>query len=476
MSSQTCYQSKTQNSKTNPQMVAIMVPFPMQGHLNEALHLSHLINSYGIPVHYVGYTPYNHQAKLRLHGRDTENLSKIHFHDLQLPTLNSIPPNQEGQIKFHEHLQPLFDASLSLRQPMFQLLKELSSKYTRIVVIHDTLMAFAVQDVKLIPNAEAFALHTVSAFTIFFYMWESLNEKPFQLDSNIPKYIPSNEGCFTPEFADFVAKQHKILNFESGRLYNTSRLIEGKYMDLLGELPVNLKKRLFAVGPLNPVQIKPGNKDNKHRCLDWLDKQEVNSVIYVSFGTATTMTDDQIRELASGLEKSGQKFIWVLRDADKFGAFGQVESPRLLPQLPEGYEERVRKKGLVIREWAPQLEILAHPSTGGFLSHCGWNSCMESISMGVPIAAWPMHYDQPKNSVLVTQVLGIGTLVRDWGDRTNVIASTTIENVVVKLMMSEEGREIRRRAAELGRRVQESVAKGGSSRLEVDNFIAHITR
>ncbi|KAL9232593.1 hypothetical protein vseg_007688 [Gypsophila vaccaria] len=466
----------SQNSKTNPQVVAIMVPFPMQGHLNEALHLSHLIASYGIPVHYVGYTPYNHQARLRLHGRDTESLSEIHFHDLELPTLNSIPPNQDDQIKFPAHLQPLFDASLRLRQPMFQLLQEFSSKFMRIVVIHDTLMASTVQDVKLIPNAETFALHCVSAFSIFFYIWESLNEKPFQLNSDIPQYIPSNDGCFTTAFVDFVAKQHNVLNFESGRLYNTSRLIEGKYMDLLGKLPVNLKKRLFAIGPLTPVQIEPRNKDNKHRCLEWLDKQEVNSVIYVSFGTATTMKDNQIKELASGLEKSGQKFIWVLRRADKLDVLGQVESTSLFPQLPEGYEERLANRGLVVREWAPQLEILAHPSTGGFVSHCGWNSCMESISMGVPIAAWPMHSDQPKNSALVTQVLGIGTLVRDWGDRTNVVASSTIENVVVKLMMSEEGREMRKRAAELGSMVRESVAKGGASRSEVDNFIAHITR
>ena len=71
-------------------------------------------------------------------------------------------------------------------------------------------------------------------------------------------------------------------------------------------------------------------------------------------------------------------------------------------------EERTKGKGMVVREWVPQVKILGHPSTGGFMSHCGWNSCVESISMGVPIAAWPMHADQPFNAVLITKVLKVG--------------------------------------------------------------------
>lgn len=90
------------------------------------------------------------------------------------------------------------------------------------------------------------------------------------------------------------------------------------------------------------------------------------------------------------------------RDADRGNFFaGDVKSAG----LPEGYEERIKDVGLVVRDWAPQLEILAHPSTGGFMTHCGWNSCLESITMGVPIAAWLMHSDQPKNAYLVTEIL-----------------------------------------------------------------------
>ncbi|XP_021724160.1 zeatin O-glucosyltransferase-like [Chenopodium quinoa] len=455
-------------------VAAVMVPFPMQGHLNETLHLSNLIASYGIPVHFVGSTTHNHQAKLRLHGWDPENTSKIQFHDLQLPPLTSVTPKFDPHTTFPGHLQPLFDASFHLRQPVFQLLQELSTKFRRIIIIHDTLIATVVQDVKLIPNAESYALHSVSAFAIFFYIWESITNKPFQLDSDIPNNIPSSEGCFTPEFADYAAKQYKVLNFESGRIYNTCRPIEGRYMDLLEKLPTNANKKLFAIGPLNPVEVKGRYTYNRHQCLEWLDKQEKDSVIYISFGTSTSMTKEQIIELAVGLERSRQKFLWVVRSADEVELSAEGDVKR--PQLPEGYESRIQDRGMVVRDWAPQLEVLAHPSTGGFMSHCGWNSCMESISMGVPIAAWPMHSDQPRNTILVTQVQKFGIEVRDWAQRNELVTSTTIENAVRKLMISKEGEEMRKQAAELGGIVRGSNATGGSSRLEMDSFIAHITR
>jgi cis-zeatin O-glucosyltransferase len=132
--------------------------------------------------------------------------------------------------------------------------------------------------------------------------------------------------------------------------------------------------------------------------------------------------------------------------------------------------------GLVVRDWAPQLEILSHPSTGGFMSHCGWNSTLESISMGVPIAAWPMHSDQPRNSVLITQVFKVGLVVKDWAKRDELIAASDIENAVRTLMETKEGDEMRERAMDLKNAIRISLQEGGVSRMEMDSFIAHITR
>ncbi|KAJ0611007.1 putative trans-zeatin O-beta-D-glucosyltransferase [Helianthus annuus] len=170
---------------------------------------------------------------------------------------------------------------------------------------------------------------------------------------------------------------------------------------------------------------------------------------------------------------SDQKFVWVVREADK----GDVFSDDIIRvKLPEGFEDRVKDRGLVVREWAPQLDILAHPSIGGFMSHCGWNSCIESMSMGVPIVAWPMHSDQPNNAILVTNILKIGFLVKDWCRREEVVASAAVEKAVRKLMGTNEGEEMRKRAVALGREVRKYVIDGGITQTELGSFIAHITR
>ncbi|XP_021741032.1 zeatin O-xylosyltransferase-like [Chenopodium quinoa] len=468
----------------NPQVVVVMVPLPIQGHLNQLLHLSHLITSYGIPVHYAGSSIHNHQAKLRLNGWDTQNLTKINFHDFELPPYDSPPPNADLLVPFPQHFQPLLEASMHLRQPVSNLLQQLSVKYNRVVVIHDILMAYVVQDIKLISNGETYNFIPTSAFTFFADAWSSIPEKdrPFQLDSNdILEGIPAIDGCHTQAMTEFALNQVKLLGFESGWIYNTSRVIDGRYVQLLERLSLTTPHiKYFALGPFHPVVIKSESGENKHHCLKWLDVQEKGSVIYVSFGSTTSLTDDQIEELANGLERCGEKFIWVLRKEDSNNVFVDADKKKK-PQLPEGYDERVKDRGIVVKDWAPQLEILAHPSVGGFMSHCGWNSCMESISMGVPILAWPMHSDQPKNAFLVSNVIRTGTspgppLVRDWEHRGEIVKSSTIENVVKILMASQEGKKIKNRAAKLGDDVRRSVAEGGVSGLERDAFIAHISR
>lgn len=475
MESQSCCQNGNQKGQKSAEVAVVMVPFLAQGHLNQFLHLSHhLVASYGIPVHYAGSAIHNRQAKLRFHGWDPETSNRIEFHDLQLPPYSSPSPNPNAATHFPAHLQPLFDASMQLREPLFQVCRDLSTKFRRIVIIHDSIVGSIVQDVKLIPNAEAYVLVPTSAFQTSMGITKNLTEKPFQLDPDIPTNIPSNEGCFTSEFLDFAYKQIELLDFQSGKLFNTCRVIEARYLELLERLPIYGNMKTFAIGPLNPVQIRRTSEKQRHECLDWLDKQEENSVIYVSFGSTTAMTDEQITELAKGLEQSGQKFIWVLRKADKGDIFMGDEEGR--PQQPEGYEERVKDRGMVVRDWAPQLEILGHPSTGGFMSHCGWNSCIESISMGVPVVAWPMHSDQPRNATLLTEVLRIGLLIKDCVHLAELVTSDTIEDAVRRLMTSQEGEEMKKKAAKLGEAVRGSVAEGGASRLEMDSFIAHITR
>ncbi|GMN55379.1 hypothetical protein TIFTF001_024496 [Ficus carica] len=464
-------------SNPSKEVVVLMVPLPAQGHINQLLHLSRLIALRGVPVHFVGAAVHNRQARLRVQGWNPNSTSNIHFHDLATPPFISPPPNPTSQDKFPSHLLPSFRATRHLRHPVAALLRHLSAEARRVIVIHDSLMGSVVQDAASMPNAECFTFHSISAFAIFMFYWDGMkNVKLLDVDTKniIPQDVPTLEGCLTSEMLDFIASQYEFNRYNLGNLYNTSRVMERSYMDLLSKILPN--KKHWAVGPFNPVtSLEKKVSNDKHMCLEWLDKQGPRSVVYVSFGTTTAFTNEQMEELALGLEQSEQKFIWVLRDADKGDVFDDKEVRKV--ELPKGYEKRVRNKGIVVRDWAPQLEILSHLAIGGFLSHCGWNSCVESITMGVPIGAWPMHSDQPRNAILVTKLLRVGTVVREWNHRDEVAAAATVAEGVRKLMASKEGEEMRRRAVELGSVIRQSVAaEGGASRRELDAFIAHICR
>ncbi|KAA8517144.1 hypothetical protein F0562_017437 [Nyssa sinensis] len=436
-----------ENGLKQAQVVVLMVPFPAQGHLNQLLQLSRLLASYDIPVHYVSSTTHNRQAKFRVHGWNPLATTNIHFYEFPTPSIPSPPPNPSASHKFPSHLQPSFDASSQLREPVTTLSRTLSIVARRVVVIHDSLMSSVVQDIPSIPHTESYTFHSVSAFAMFFYLWETMG-RPFTVEDEALKSLPSNEVCFPPDFKKFINTQHDYIKLNAGRLYNTCKVIEAPYLDLLAKEQISKNKKHWALGPFNPVAISENNKSKqRHECLEWLDNQAPNSVIYVSFGTTTSLTDKQIKELAIGLEQSGQKFIWALRDADKGDVFAGGERR---VELPKGFEERLEGKGMVVREWAPQLEILGHPSTGGFMSHCGWNSCMESITMGVPIAAWPMHSDQPRNAVLITKLLKVGVVVKDFALKDDLVTSLTVKKTVKRLMASKEGDEMRTRATEVG--------------------------
>ncbi|XP_058212224.1 zeatin O-glucosyltransferase-like isoform X3 [Rhododendron vialii] len=462
-------QSVVTSKQAQVEVIAVpMIPF--HSHLDQLLHFSCLISSsYSIPVHFATTATHLRQAKLRFNSQTHLQNPHIRFHELPTPPFLSPPPDPNSPNKFPSHLQPTFEASMQLRHPMAELLREVSATARRVVVIHDAFMAYVVQDMATLPNVESYIFSPIPAFHGLLRELKDDHKYPHFFEEL--KAIPSIEGCLPPEFINLVVPSVAFLSLAAGTIFNSCRSIEGTYIDLLAKEMNSRNKKIWAVGPLN--HGKKSESNSLHKCLEWLDKQVPKSVLYVSFGTSTSMADEQIKELALGLEQSKQKFIWILRDADKGDIFaGDVKRA----QLPEGYEERVKEFGMVVRDWAPQVEILGHPSTGGFISHCGWNSCSESIALGVPIAAWPMYADQHRNAFLITNILKVGLAVKTTEESEEIVTSSTIVGAVKRLMASKEGEEMGKRAEEIGAAVQLAVEEGGVSRLELDSFIAHITR
>ncbi|KAK3416040.1 hypothetical protein EUGRSUZ_H01247 [Eucalyptus grandis] len=223
---------------------------------------------------------------------------------------------------------------------------------------------------------------------------------------------------------------------------------------------------VYTVGPLiRPVRPAGLGKE----LLEWLDKQPRESVLLVSFGSGGTMSAEQLAELAWGLELSRQRFIWILRkpiveslDGSFFDVGKGGGDDELSSFLPDGFAVRTRDVGLIIPLWGPQLDILSHPSVGGFLSHCGWNSTLESIVNGVPMIAWPLYAEQRQNATLLAEEIGVVIRPKELPSK-KIVGREEIEKLARMIIAKKEGHQMRARVKELKSTAEKAVTKGGTS-------------
>lgn len=179
---------------------------------------------------------------------------------------------------------------------------------------------------------------------------------------------------------------------------------------------------------------------DEHECLKWLDSKEPDSVVYICFGSLTNFSDAQLMEIALELEASGKEFIWAVKKENRQEGVEREE------WLPQGFEERIEGKGLIIRGWPPQVVILEHEAVGGFVTHCGWNSTLEGVCGGVTMVTWPVFEEQFYNEKLVTQVLGIGVEVgvQRWSRvEGDFVKREVVEKAVRRIMEGEEAEKMR---------------------------------
>ncbi|KAM5564820.1 anthocyanidin 3-O-glucosyltransferase 5 [Rosa sericea] len=250
----------------------------------------------------------------------------------------------------------------------------------------------------------------------------------------------------------------------SGIFLNTWEELEPVPLKAIRENPFYQKIRTPRVYPVGPLikEHEPVTEADAE-CLAWLDQQPPDSVLFIVLGSGGTLTAAQLTEFAWGLELSQQRFIWVVRkptdasaSATFFNVGGDANDPK--SYLPEGFVERTRGVGLVVRSWASQVAILRHRSTGGFLSHCGWNSSLESMTCGIPMIAWPLYAEQRANATMLAEEVGVAVKPVK-GDGKTVIGREEIERVVKLLMEGEEGKVMRSKAKKL----QESAANALNS-------------
>ncbi|RCV17071.1 hypothetical protein SETIT_3G190000v2 [Setaria italica] len=280
--------------------------------------------------------------------------------------------------------------------------------------------------------------------------------------TELPEFMRGQQATSLPKENRFAVAQRRCL----GIAVNTFFDLEHGYCELY--VRNGYVKRTYLVGPLLlPLPLpSAGASAGDSPCIRWLDTKPAQSVVYLCFGSLSHVSEVQLRELALGLEASGKCFLWVVR------------ANTWMP--PEGWKERVGDRGMVITGWAPQTAILSHPAVGAFVTHCGWNSVLETIAAGVPVLKWPMVFEQFITERFVTEVIAIGK--RLWPEGAGVRSTTSKEHELVPAeavaqavaaFMEPEGPGdvARARVKELSAKAHAAVAEGGSSHRDLHCLI-----
>ncbi|KAI5055102.1 hypothetical protein GOP47_0030247 [Adiantum capillus-veneris] len=484
----------TASTRPNGKLLhALVLSFPTQGHITPLTQLSRrlvrtkgFIVTFAMTEHTSARSPRSPAAgRLGVEPRpfpateaelaEDEMNSRIHI--VSVP--DGLPPHHPRDRGFADQEQAMY----GMRRPIELLLRSLQSDPASVVdcIISDIFVTWSFE------MASAFELPLVAFYTAnatscsVLYHTRMLMSKgilpfrdedctPIDCIPGVPSLLPSefppsmqSQDISLPRFR-FTLRMFEHIHDCMGLLLNTVYEMEMAAIDALRE-----KLTVFTVGPLFlPTKAEeplPTQSDvtfwEEDECGVWLDGQAEASVLYVSFGSIATYSEEKFRELAEGLQESKQPFLWVVRrDA--------LNGKTLEKALPEGYMERVKGRGLIV-SWAPQLRVLAHSSVGGFLTHCGWNSILESISIGgVPMLCWPDIADQMVNRRLLVDQWKIGLEFEQ--NEGGVVARKEVVRVVHRLLLSDEGKECRRRAAEWKQCLRRVVQEGGSSSSNLEHF------
>ncbi|GAB2214833.1 hypothetical protein Droror1_Dr00019197 [Drosera rotundifolia] len=254
--------------------------------------------------------------------------------------------------------------------------------------------------------------------------------RPFE----ILRVIDQLSGCDDQVGAELGEALLSSIKASDVILLQSCMELEGDYLNLLEEMH---GKPVLATGFLTPsLQEMASRDDHDHKgwqvIKEWLDQHDKASVVYIALGSEATLSQQLLDELALGIEQSDLPFFWALRKPK-----GDEESL----ELPDGFEDRTRERGLVWKGWAPQLMILDHDSVGGFLVHCGWNSTIEGLQFGLPLIMLPLYGEQGITArFLVDKGVGI-EIPRDEQDGTftrNSVAES------LKLVVVEEAGKVYR--------------------------------
>nr|WIW42866.1 UDP-glycosyltransferase [Nicotiana tabacum] len=431
----------------------LIFPYPAQGHINPMLQFSKRLQSKGVKI--------------------TIATTKSFLKTMQeLSTPVSIEAISDGYDDGGYEQADSFAAYITRfkevgSNTLSQLIETLTTRGCPVnCIVYDPFLPWAVE------VGNKFGLVTAAFFTqscavdnIYYHVLKGVIKlPPIEVDKEI--IVP---GLVTIESSDVPTF---VSNPESAKILE---MLVDQFSNLENvDWVIDWMSKLYPISTIGPTipsvyldKRLPNDKEYglsvfkpmTNECLNWLNHQPISSVVYVSFGSYAKVEPEQMEELAWGLKKSDNNFLWVVRSTEE-------------SKLPNNFlEELASEKGLVV-SWCPQLQVLEHKSIGCFLTHCGWNSTLEAISLGVPMVTMPQWSDQPINAKLVKNIWEIG--VRAKQDEKGIVRREVIEECIKIVMEEEKGKKIRDNAKKWKELARNAVDEGGTSDKNIEEFVSKL--
>ncbi|XAR59413.1 hypothetical protein NMG60_11015244 [Bertholletia excelsa] len=457
-----------------------MVSFPGQGHVNPLLRLGKRLASRGLLVTFS--TPESIGKEMRKASNCTGE-----------PT-----PVGDGFIRF-EFFEDGWDEDEPRRQDLDQYLpqlelvgKELVPKMLKKHAEEDRPVSCLINN-PFIPwvsdVAESLGLpsamlwvQSCACFSAYYHYYHNIvpfpNESAMEIDVQLP-CMPLLKHDEVPSFLYPTTPYPFLRRAIMGQYKNLSKPF-CILMDTFDELEHDVIEYVSKFCPIKPVgplfknpkapnsAVKGDFMKADDAVLGWLDTKPASSVVYISFGSVVYLKQEQVDEIAHGLLSSGIPFLWVMKPPHKDAGLEPLV-------LPEGFLEKVGDNGRVVK-WSPQEQVLAHPSTACFVTHCGWNSTMEALTSGMPVVAFPQWGDQVTDAKYLVDVFKVGMRMCRGEAEDRIIPREEVEACLKEATSGPKAAEMRANALKWKKAAEEAVAEGGSSDRNMQAFVDEVRK
>ncbi|KAL8508784.1 hypothetical protein ACS0TY_016122 [Phlomoides rotata] len=451
---------------------AIIFPYPLQGHVIPTVNLAITLASHGFTITFINTESIHHQISTATGvvgpDRDIFTESRKSGLDIRYATVSDGFPvgfdrslhHDEFFAGFLDELAPYIDDKVG---------KLVGEDPTIDCIIVDTFFVWGSMIAKKY-NLVYISFFTEPALVITLYYHVNLLKKNGHFASSTENrtdaidYIPGVKSINPTDLTSYLQADdihtpiHRIIEraFEDAKkadfvLCNTVQELEEETISALQKA-----QPFYAIGPILPSGRISMSLWAESECTQWLDSKPRDSVLYISFGSYAHTSKHVIGEIANGLVLSGVNFIWVLRP--------DIVSSDQPDILPVGFKERVGDRGLVV-PWCCQIDVISHSSVGGFITHCGWNSILESVWCGVPMICYPLLTDQFTNRKLVVDDWKVGVNLCDGN------SSISQEGVCEKMNYLMNSKEIRQETKKVRKILEDAMREEGSSVVNFNRFV-----